>query len=132
MKILWIDDDEWRSKPLKDSLELYDWEINFYSDYEKSYNDFEKIHAFYQAVIIDIMMPPGKMFKNENDNVGTITGLLLYKKIRNLNKEIPILMYTVLRDKALLNKYINGDNKVAWLNKPASAEEIITKINNLI
>ena len=132
MRILWIDDDEWKSLPLKETLELHGHEIRFCPDCEEGYKELQKNPENYDVLMLDVMMPPSSMFENKDNNSGDITGLLFYKHIRNSLKELPILIYTVVRDVALLNKYLCDDNKAAWLNKPASAESIITKINNLI
>ncbi len=47
-----------------------------------------------KAIILDIMMLPGKKYGSEDTNNGLKTGTLLYKDLRAIYPDIPIIFLT--------------------------------------
>lgn len=128
MRVLWIDDDEYRTKLVRENLaELYNCHISFYKTYIDGYTNLQKHKNNTDVVILDIMMPPGKMFNSDAADYGRVTGLLLYKKIREFYHGA-IILYTNFRDRSTINHYIRQDPYVRYQKKPALAEDIMQKI----
>lgn len=130
MKILWIDDDSYQTKTLKELFELYSYSVDFYCNYEAAYFLLEKDPKEYDAIILDVMLPFGKMFGAKESRDGTITGLLLYKKIRNFYKG-PVIIYSIIRDVRIINQYIKNDDNAKILNKPCRIDHILNTIMEL-
>lgn len=128
MKIIWIDDDEYRTKLVRENLaELFDCQISFFEKYIEGYSNLQKYKNNIDAVILDIMMPPGKLFDAEAAENGNITGLLLYKEIRKFYHGA-IILYTNFRDLSMIKRYTAHDKNVRYQKKPALAEDIMQKI----
>ena len=130
MKILWIDDDPHRTKELKELLELLCFEVDFYSNYVEGFNKIKTNTTNIDLVMLDVMMTRRELFSDKETDDGRLTGLLLYKKIREFYSGA-ILIYTVLRDDSLIQKYIRNDYNVIYLTKPATEDEIISKIREM-
>ncbi len=47
-----------------------------------------------KAIILDIMMSPGKKYTNEDTDNGLKTGILLYKDLRDYYPQVPIIFLT--------------------------------------
>ena len=128
MRIVWIDDDVYRTELLRENLEeLYSCQINFFEKYVDGIKMLQNSHAKIDAVMLDIMMPPGELFASEDVDDGRITGLRLYEIIRKYYSG-PIILYSNFRDRATINFYIKNDNYVKYLKKPALAEDVLQKI----
>ena len=128
MRIVWIDDDAYRTELLRENLEaLYSCQIHFFPRYGEGVQMLKSSHAKIDVVILDIMMPPGTMFDPQDVDDGRITGLRLYQIVRNYYFG-PIIFYTNFRDRAVINYYIKRDSYVKYQKKPALAEDIMQKI----
>jgi len=127
MKIVWIDDDSYRTKTIRELLQFQGHIIQFFTEYEEGYDFLKLHHAKIEAVILDIMMPPGALFDPKETNDGRTTGLHLYKLIRKFFRD-PILLYTIFGDRAQIEFSIRHDPKAKYLAKPASDEEILAAI----
>jgi len=57
------------------------------------------------AIILDIMMLPGKKYQDKDTNGGLKTGLLLYEDLRKLYPSIPIIVLTNVSDPKILNTF---------------------------
>jgi CheY-like chemotaxis protein len=55
------------------------------------------LSSTYDICILDIMMPKDE-FTRQETNFGRTTGLVLLEKLREISKDIPIIVLTALRD----------------------------------
>jgi DNA-binding NarL/FixJ family response regulator len=60
-----------------------------------------------QLLIIDVMMPPGEVFKDVDTKKGLRTGEFLYHKIRKEQPELPIIIFTNVSDPDFERKFEN-------------------------
>ncbi|MBN1466148.1 response regulator [candidate division KSB1 bacterium] len=128
MRIVWIDDDVYRTELLRENLEeLYACQISFFQKYSDGIQMLQNSHAKIDAVMLDIMMPPGELFDPHDVDDGRITGLRLYEIIRKYYSG-PIILYSNFRDRTTINFYVKNDSYVKYLKKPALAEDILQKI----
>jgi CheY-like chemotaxis protein len=51
-------------------------------------------NADVDVVILDVMMPPGKMFDLDSTKQGLLTGIHFYRRLRAQNAELPIFILT--------------------------------------
>ena len=131
LRVIWIDEDEYSNKSSCELLTFLGVEILFFTNYEEGYQALANQPKAIDALMLDVMMPPGNFFTARETKNGHLTGFLLYKKIREFYHG-PILMYTVIRDKVLVESYIRGDGKARHLNKPAGEDEIYAKLMEMI
>jgi CheY-like chemotaxis protein len=130
MKIVWIDDDSYRTKTLCELLEYSGHRIDFFQEYEKGYDFIKSNASQLDGIILDVMMPPGEFFDPKDTNDGLTTGLNLYTLIRKIYHG-SILIYTIFGDQALIEYHIRRDRKAAFLAKSANEEEIIAKLQKI-
>lgn len=55
----------------------------------------------FDLVILDVMMPPGKLLANEDTGNGVFTGLVLAKRIREKCPDLPIILLSNVAGKTL-------------------------------
>lgn len=116
-KILFVEDDPTLGFVVKDHLTLEGYEIEWVKDGQTAFDIFEKNNfnlTPFDLCIFDVMLPK-------------LDGLELAKKIRQKNKNIPILFLTAksLQEDRLHALRIGADD---YLTKPFSIEELVLKM----
>ena len=112
--ILLIEDQVELCEILKDTLALYDFDVTYAHNGEDGFNIFTRLDP--KIVIIDIMMPGSD-------------GFTAVKKIREVNKDVPVLMLTakpLIED--LVKAFDLGCND--FIRKPFAMEELIARIRS--
>ena len=111
-KILYVEDDLFLSHVTKDNLELKGYEITFCKNGKLAYDTFR--NNDFDLCILDVMLPE-------------MDGFTLAKKIRKLNKEIPIIFLSAksLKEDRITGFTVGGDD---YITKPFSIEELVLKI----
>ena len=113
--ILLIEDQVELCEILKDTLSLYDFDVTYALNGDDGYNEFISLDP--KLVIIDIMMPGSD-------------GFSAVKKIRLVNKEVPIIMLTAKPlTEDLVKAFDLGCND--FVRKPFAMEELIARIKSL-
>lgn len=113
--VLLIEDQVELCQILKDTLALYGFDVTYALNGEEGYHLFTSMDP--KIVIIDIMMP------------GT-DGFSAVKQIRNINKDIPIIMLTAKPlTEDLVKAFDLGCND--FIRKPFVMEELIARIKSL-
>lgn len=128
-KILFIDDNKLTSDPIRqDLIGTYYLHVTMVDDADKVMRLLEK--EKYDAIILDVMMTVP-----ENWNIidftsaekGLATGLVLFKNIRILHPQIPILILSVRT-----NLEIEESELVSHLTKPCLIKEIYNSLEKLL
>ncbi len=111
-KILFVEDDPTLGFVVKDHLTLEGYEIELIKDGQTAFETFEQIS--FDLCIFDVMLPK-------------LDGFELAKKVRQKNKNIPILFLTAksLQEDRLHALRIGADD---YLTKPFSIEELVLKM----
>lgn len=114
ISILLIEDQVELCQILKDTLSLYDFDVTYAHNGDDGYGIFKTLNP--RLVIIDIMMPGSD-------------GFSAVKKIRAINKDIPVIMLTAkpLTDD-LVKAFDLGCND--FIRKPFVMEELIARIRS--
>ena len=115
-KILLVEDDINLSFVIKDNLEYQGFEVQLVENGELGYEAFTK--EKFDICVFDIMLP-------KED------GLTLAKKVREMDKEVPIIFLTA---KSMKEDTIEGFMAGAddYLTKPFNLEELLLRVNNLL
>ena len=112
--ILLIEDQVELCVILKDTLALYDFDVTYALNGDDGYNEFISLDP--KLVIIDIMMPGSD-------------GFSAVKKIRLVNKDVPIIMLTAKPlTEDLVKAFDLGCND--FVRKPFAMEELIARIKS--
>ncbi|HMI66154.1 MAG TPA: response regulator transcription factor [Cyclobacteriaceae bacterium] len=115
-KILYVEDEPFLGKIVKETLESRDYEVNMVSDGRVVMNLFTQEKP--DICVLDIMLP------NKD-------GYAIAKSIRQVDPSIPIIFVTAKTQTVdLLKGFESGGND--YLRKPFSMEELIVRINNLL
>ena len=85
----------------------------------------------FDAVLLDIMMPPPEDIDPENVGYGRSTGVELCRRIKELHPQLPVVVLSVVRDPGILKriKEIGADRKVS---KPVSSSEVSAALDEVM
>jgi DNA-binding response OmpR family regulator len=115
-KILYVEDEPFLGKIVKESLESRQFDVRMVSDGKEvmmAYNDMKP-----NIAVLDVMLP-GK------------DGYTLAKEIRQIDPTLPIIFVTAkTQTEDLIKGFEVGGND--YLRKPFSMEELIVRVNNLL
>ncbi|MCW5912214.1 MAG: response regulator transcription factor [Cyclobacteriaceae bacterium] len=116
VKILYVEDEPFLGRIVKESLEVRDFEIRMVADGKLVMPVFEEFKP--DICVLDIMLP------NKD-------GYAIARDIRKSNAGIPIIFVTAkTQTEDLLKGFEVGGND--YLRKPFSMEELIARVNNLL
>ncbi|MBL7861063.1 MAG: response regulator transcription factor [Cyclobacteriaceae bacterium] len=116
MKILYVEDEPFLGRIVKESLEVRDFEVRMVADGKLVLSVFEEFKP--DICVLDIMLP------NKD-------GYSIAQIIRQSNGSIPIIFVTAkTQTEDLLKGFEVGGND--YLRKPFSMEELIARVNNLL
>jgi DNA-binding response OmpR family regulator len=115
-RILYVEDEPFLGRIVKESLESRDFEVTMVTDGK------DAVAAYRQSMsdicVLDVMLP-------------TRDGFTLAQDIRQLNATIPIIFVTAkTQTEDLLKGFSVGGND--YLRKPFSMEELIVRVQNLL
>lgn len=116
IKILYVEDEPFLGKIVKESLESREFEVTMVTDGQQAQHVFE--HVKPDICVLDVMLP-------------SKDGYSIAKDIRQVNPDIPIIFVTAknLTEDVLKGFEVGGND---YLRKPFSMEELIVRVTNLL
>lgn len=115
-RILYVEDEPFLGRIVKESLESRDFEVNMADDGAKAMDLFRRVSP--DICVLDIMLP-------------SKDGYSIAKNIRQVNPNVPIIFVTAkTQTDDLLKGFEAGGND--YIRKPFSMEELIVRVNNLL
>lgn len=116
IKLLYVEDEPFLAKIVRESLEGRDFEVFMVMDGKEAVQEFLTVQP--DVCILDIMLP-------------TKDGYAIAKEIRKISPNIPIIFLTAkIQTEDLIKGFDSGGND--YLRKPFSMEELIVRVNNLL
>jgi DNA-binding response OmpR family regulator len=116
IKILYVEDEPFLGKIVKESLESRHFEVRMVADGKEAMQAFAEMKP--DIGVLDVMLP------NKD-------GYAIAKDIRQVNPTIPLIFVTAkTQTEDLIKGFEVGGND--YLRKPFSMEELIVRINNLL
>jgi len=116
VKILYVEDEPFLGRIVKESLEVRDFEVRMVSDGKLVVAAFADMKP--DICVLDIMLP-------------NVDGYSIAKEIRKQNPLVPIIFVTAkTQTEDLIKGFEVGGND--YLRKPFSMEELIVRIQNLL
>ncbi len=114
--VLFVDDEKREMDSYVQELELSKYKVVFKKDVDEALEFFEKNLTEIDLVILDIMMPPGRSFAQNDTQMGLRTGIAFYKKIRDKAPELPLLIFTNVSDEKV-SEWFRKEKKCRFLRK---------------
>jgi len=106
--ILLIDDDKLPMLYYVKALEEMDFKVKQCYDPDSAI-EFAKSHGSnIAAILLDVMMPPGKAYRNVNTNEGLRTGVFLFDDLRKHCPRVPVVVLTNVRNPETLSSFKEG------------------------
>jgi DNA-binding response OmpR family regulator len=116
VKILYVEDEPFLGRIVKESLESRDFDVIMVSDGKDAVRSFTAANP--DICVLDIMLP-GK------------DGYTIAKEIRQVDPAVPIIFVTAKNQtEDVLKGFNSGGND--YIRKPFSMEELIVRVNNLL
>jgi DNA-binding response OmpR family regulator len=116
IKVLYVEDELFLGKIVKESLQSRGFDVHMESDGAKVLALFKDIQP--AICVLDIMLP------NKD-------GFEIAEEIRAINEEVPILFLTAkTQTEDVVRGFVLGGND--YMRKPFSMEELIVRINNVL
>jgi CheY-like chemotaxis protein len=126
VNILFIEDNPDVYEPVGRLLERKGHSVKIINNADEAVLEIPDIKK-YDVVVLDIMMMLGSIIKEDE---ACETGIAIYKRIRNVDEKIRIVILTAL-SKGEIWQYVNEDKNVYYQEKPifASSDEFISKVS---
>ncbi|HRO69574.1 MAG TPA: response regulator transcription factor [Chitinophagaceae bacterium] len=116
IKILYVEDEVFLGKIVKESLENRGYEVVMETDGSRATDEFKRSAP--DVCVLDIMLP------NKD-------GFAIADEIRELNREVPIIFLTAkTQSEDVVKGFSLGGND--YIRKPFSMEELIARIQNVL
>ena len=103
--VLLVDDDRLPMQYYANALKLKGFEVQHCFDPDSALDFVKERAGQIDVIILDIMLPPGKAYENENTNEGLKTGVFLLKDIRDKCGNVPILVLTNVKNPKTLGEF---------------------------
>lgn len=131
MKTIFIVDDDFkRISSYVDFLKQSGYDVILETDSSKVITKCKEKLEEIDLIILDMMMPAEHQLREET-NYGRHTGLYLLIKIREISKEVPIMILTVVRD-AFLREETAKYGATPYLEKPIMPSRLVEEINKRV
>jgi DNA-binding response OmpR family regulator len=115
-KILYVEDEPFLGRIVKESLESRDFEVTMVTDGKDALRTFTQLTP--DICVLDVMLP-------------TKDGFTIAKEIRKAAPFMPIIFVTAkIQTDDLIKGFESGGND--YIRKPFSMEELIVRVNNLL
>lgn len=116
IKILYVEDEPFLGRIVKESLESRDFEVSMVTDGQQAQKVFERERP--DICVLDVMLP-------------SRDGYSIARDIRQVNPNVPIIFVTAKNQtEDVLKGFEAGGND--YLRKPFSMEELIVRVTNLL
>jgi CheY-like chemotaxis protein len=108
--VLWVDNDPILVQPFADTLCEFGWTVTFAKTATEAILLLQKVD--FSIVLLDVMIPLSEEddvsgFSPEETLNGAITGLALYRRVRNHleKRRVPVIVLTIRADQALRDEF---------------------------
>ena len=114
--VLLIDDEKLPMGYYVRALEKEGFVVKQFYDPDTAYEFVEHKNPRLEAIILDIMMLPGKRYENNDTDEGLATGTFLYKDLRQHYPDLPFIVLTNVSNQQTLLR-LQNDPKLTVVQK---------------
>lgn len=107
--ILFVDDEARLMDSYREELELSPFKVTYIKRTDEALKFFEENVEQIEMLILDIMMPPGGSFKNEDTEQGLRTGLRFFERVKQQSPDLPIIIFTNVSDPGVKEYFVEKD-----------------------
>ncbi len=116
IKLLYLEDEPFLGKIVRESLETRQFEVHWLTDGERAAAAYDEFHP--DLCVLDVMLPK-------------LDGFSVGRQIRAKDPSVPIIFLTAkTQTEDVLEGFSSGGND--YVRKPFSLEELIVRIHNLL
>jgi len=133
-KILSVDEDVGILQSHYDHLEMIGHhDLVIATDPEETIEAIERWGDGINLIILDIMLPVGRMFNFEEANLGLTTGVLLLEQIQSRLPDIPIIVLTAIANEEVKKQILaHGIPEEYYLDKPVGPRDLLIKVQEAL
>lgn len=114
--ILIIDEEKRRLAPYISELESSGYEVHVAMDVDSAVKFLPGNLDRIELVILDIIMPPGTVFQDEDTRNGLRTGIPMYHRVRRDAPHMPVVVLTNVSDPDV-EKFFENESRCWFLRK---------------
>jgi len=126
--ILFVDDESRHMNSYAQDLTEAGYEIVFQRNVDQALEYLTEHVTEIKLLILDIMMPPGKTFKDADTDEGRRTGVQFYERVREKMPELPVIILTNVADDELMDKFREDENCRYFQKKHYLPFEIVQEV----
>jgi DNA-binding response OmpR family regulator len=108
--ILFVDDELRYVDSYAEELKMEGFELSPHESVDSAVRFFDQSRDQVELLILDIMMPPGTVFKDVDTEGGLRTGLAFYRHVRERAAKLPVFILTNVSDPAVDERFQGEDN----------------------
>lgn len=110
--LLMVDEGRSEMQTILEELRYAGFEVEWKTDIDAALEFFVLNRRNIDLLILDVMMPPGRAFRDEDTQDGLRTGLFFYDRIRAMEPELPVVILTNFPDERAMQKYRGANCEV--------------------
>jgi DNA-binding NtrC family response regulator len=129
MIILFIDDEPHYILPYTQAFALKGFDVKVVNSVDEAWKIIESSTRDILAIIVDIMMPPGKLLESESTKQGLRTGEVFIEKLKTVDEGIPVVVLTNAEKAELGN--ISHRNCLIFPKKEISPWGLVDKVSEM-
>lgn len=132
--ILFVDDESREMDSYKRELEIQFslTKIIFKDDIDEAWRFYLDNKDELKLVLLDIMMPSGKLFKNSESQDGLRTGVKFFEKLRAEQPKLKIILLTNVSDKYVADRFNTEPNCYFFLKENFLPFELADEIKQIL
>ncbi len=127
--IIFIDDEPEYITPFTEAFRFSGFQVNVISNVDAAWATIVENLEDVDAVILDIMMPPGRLFEDQDTKEGLRTGLRFLEKMRGLDERIPVICLTNTDTRSLPE--ISHANHFIYEKKDVNPWQLVDKMSDV-
>ena len=127
-----IIDDDYATEILAENLRYRGHDVRRIPTAQDALSSLESI-ASAHLLILDIIMPPPSSYLHGQVSGGRSTGMSIYREVRSLNAELPVLVFSATQDRDLVDT-LYDDKHTEFLSKwgASSMKEVVATVHTFL
>jgi two-component system C4-dicarboxylate transport response regulator DctD len=114
--IVMVDDEMRWMDSYKRELELSGYQVSFHRNVDGALTFLQQSAEQVDILILDIMMPAGSAFEDENTDSGLRTGMFFFERVREIAPDLPVMILTNVSDERQAERF-DREKKCRFLRK---------------
>lgn len=130
--VLFVDDEKEWIEAYMYELQACKIEARFIRTIDDADKFLQKNFDHVALLILDIMMPPGRIFSPGETDLGLRTGVKFYERIRKMAPELPIILLANVRDEKVKERFLNEPHCWFLSKRGTFPHELVDKVQLIL